>query len=92
MYIFFPQSQELPVHNACALMGMLITVDSRPTRLSEKSIIKLGNIVLSYMIDVALVSVDFVSLLVLIQPRRFNVICMHMCWFLHLWAYNSKWY
>ncbi|KNA13119.1 hypothetical protein SOVF_119600 isoform A [Spinacia oleracea] len=47
-------SQELPVHNACALMGMLITVDSRPTRLSEKSIIKLGNIVLSYMIDVAL--------------------------------------
>ncbi|XP_021771298.1 uncharacterized protein LOC110735415 isoform X1 [Chenopodium quinoa] len=47
-------SQKLPIHNTCALMGMLITVDSRPTRLSEKSIIKLGDIMLSYMIDVAL--------------------------------------
>ncbi|XP_021769630.1 uncharacterized protein LOC110733861 isoform X2 [Chenopodium quinoa] len=47
-------SQKLPIHNTCALMGMLITVDSRPTRLSEESIIKLGDIMLSYMIDVAL--------------------------------------
>lgn len=47
-------SQKLPIANTCALMGMLIFVDSRQTRLSKKSIIKLGDIVLSYMIDVAL--------------------------------------
>lgn len=46
-------SQRLPVENTCALMTMLIAVDTRPTRLSEKSILKLGDIILSYMIDVA---------------------------------------
>ncbi|XP_057526362.1 uncharacterized protein LOC130805595 isoform X1 [Amaranthus tricolor] len=47
-------SQKLPVDNTCALMAMLISVNSSPKRFSEKSIIKLGDIILSYMIDIAL--------------------------------------
>ncbi|XP_048501199.1 uncharacterized protein LOC104892105 isoform X3 [Beta vulgaris subsp. vulgaris] len=47
-------SQKLPTYNTCALMGMLMVVDSKPTRLSEKSLIKLGDVILGYMIDVTL--------------------------------------
>lgn len=43
-----------------------MVVDSKPTRLSEKSLIKLGDVILGYMIDVTLVSVYFVSHLVLV--------------------------
>ena len=58
------QSQKLPVDNTCALMAMLISVNSSPKRFSEKSIIKLGDIILSYMINIALVSVYFASLFI----------------------------
>lgn len=54
------------MENTCALMAMLIAVDTRPTRLSEKSILKFGDIVLSYMIDVAQVIDPFALLMVLI--------------------------
>lgn len=45
---------KLPLENTCALMRMLITVDSTPTRLLEKSIKKLVDVLSNYLIDVAL--------------------------------------
>ncbi|KAM7499953.1 hypothetical protein LguiA_024367 [Lonicera macranthoides] len=39
--------------NMCALLRMLITVDSVPTRLSEQSIINLSNALLGYLLGVA---------------------------------------
>ncbi|CAK9180770.1 unnamed protein product [Ilex paraguariensis] len=40
-----------PVDNICALLRMLITVDSKPTRLSEQSITNLSNFLPGYLID-----------------------------------------
>ncbi|KAA8518460.1 hypothetical protein F0562_015934 [Nyssa sinensis] len=45
-------SHKLPLDNICALLRMLITLDSRPTRLSEQSIINLSNVLPEYLIDV----------------------------------------
>ncbi|XP_043726037.1 testis-expressed protein 10 homolog [Telopea speciosissima] len=43
----------LPLDNKCALLRMLVTLDSKPTRLSEQSIIKLSKSLLEYLIDAA---------------------------------------
>ncbi|XP_074270765.1 uncharacterized protein LOC141594662 [Silene latifolia] len=51
-------SQNLPLENACAMMRVLVALDSKPSKLSEESIVKLGDIVLSYMLNVALLYPD----------------------------------
>ncbi|KAJ4961285.1 hypothetical protein NE237_021195 [Protea cynaroides] len=43
----------LPLYNKCALLRILVILDSRPTRLSEQSIIKLSKSLLEYLIDAA---------------------------------------
>ncbi|XP_076896542.1 uncharacterized protein LOC143549537 [Bidens hawaiensis] len=42
----------LPLENMCALLRMIVTLDSKPTKLSEPSISKLGNTVPRYLICV----------------------------------------
>lgn len=42
-----------PLDNVCALLRMLITLDSKPSRLCEESIFKLSNFLAEYLIDVA---------------------------------------
>lgn len=37
--------------NSCSLLRMLVTVDSKPTRLSEQSIIILGQHLSEYLMD-----------------------------------------
>ncbi|KAG6754021.1 hypothetical protein POTOM_042029 [Populus tomentosa] len=39
--------------NSCAMLRMLIALDSKPTRLSEQSICSLSNVLSAYLIDVA---------------------------------------
>ncbi|KAK6912302.1 hypothetical protein RJ641_024395, partial [Dillenia turbinata] len=46
-------SLKLPVDNTCAMLKVLIKLDSRPTRLSDQSIIKLSSVLAEYLIDVA---------------------------------------
>ncbi|CAK7342019.1 unnamed protein product [Dovyalis caffra] len=51
-------SQELssskpPLDNACAMLRMLIALDSKPTRLSKQSIFSLSNVLSAYLVDVA---------------------------------------
>ncbi|XP_059668653.1 uncharacterized protein LOC132313744 [Cornus florida] len=41
-----------PLDNTCALLRMLVTLDSMPTRLSEQSIINLSSFLPGYLIDV----------------------------------------
>ncbi|XP_058003361.1 uncharacterized protein LOC131169038 isoform X1 [Hevea brasiliensis] len=41
-----------PLDNACAMLRILVRLDSKPTRLSEESIINLSNFIPSYLIDV----------------------------------------
>ncbi|XP_059428250.1 uncharacterized protein LOC132162022 isoform X2 [Corylus avellana] len=41
-----------PLDNACAMLRMLAMLDSKPTRLSEQSVITLSNFLLGYLIDV----------------------------------------
>ncbi|KAE8098634.1 hypothetical protein FH972_016679 [Carpinus fangiana] len=41
-----------PLDNVCAMLRMLAMLDSKPTRLSERSIITLSNFLLGYLIDV----------------------------------------
>ncbi|XP_058003755.1 uncharacterized protein LOC110659077 [Hevea brasiliensis] len=41
-----------PLDNACAMLRILVRLDSKPTRLSEQSIINLSNFIPSYLIDV----------------------------------------
>lgn len=45
-------SGKLPLENVCGLLRMLTTLDSRPTKLSEWSIIKLGDVLPEYLIGV----------------------------------------
>ncbi|WCJ34196.1 ARM repeat superfamily protein [Euphorbia peplus] len=40
------------VDNACAMLRMLVTLDSNPTKLSEQSIIVLSNFLAEYLIDI----------------------------------------
>ncbi|MED6177958.1 hypothetical protein PIB30_103066, partial [Stylosanthes scabra] len=42
-----------PLDNSCSLLRMIVTVDSKPTRLSEQSIIVLGSYLSEYLIDAA---------------------------------------
>ncbi|XP_042501520.1 uncharacterized protein LOC122079264 isoform X2 [Macadamia integrifolia] len=46
-------SLNLPLVNKCALLRMLVVLDSKPTRLSEQSIIKLSKSLSEYLIDAA---------------------------------------
>ncbi|KAF2289641.1 hypothetical protein GH714_037657 [Hevea brasiliensis] len=41
-----------PLDNACAMLRILVRQDSKPTRLSEQSIINLSNFIPGYLIDV----------------------------------------
>ncbi|XVF76107.1 hypothetical protein PTKIN_Ptkin13bG0239200 [Pterospermum kingtungense] len=45
---------EPPLDNACAMLRVLIMLDSKPTRLSEHSIIALSNFLPRYLMEVAL--------------------------------------
>ncbi|KAJ0559011.1 putative pre-rRNA-processing protein Ipi1 [Helianthus annuus] len=49
-------SNKPPLDNTCALLRMIITLDSNPTKLCEQSILKLGSVLTGYMIDVVSVS------------------------------------
>ncbi|KAJ6711391.1 hypothetical protein OIU79_007775 [Salix purpurea] len=42
-----------PLDNSCAMLRILIALDSKPTRLSEQSICTLSNVLSAYLIDVA---------------------------------------
>ncbi|KAJ4827083.1 hypothetical protein Tsubulata_013897 [Turnera subulata] len=46
-------ASNLPIENACALLRMLVELDSSPTKLSEQSIITLSHALSKYLIDVA---------------------------------------
>ncbi|XP_061963933.1 uncharacterized protein LOC133688459 [Populus nigra] len=46
-------SLEPPLDNCCAMLRMLIALDTKPTRLSERSICSLSNVLSAYLIDVA---------------------------------------
>lgn len=56
---FVPQLLKPPLVNRCSLLRMLVTVDVKPTMLSEKSIDILGGCLSEYLIDVVQVSVIF---------------------------------
>ncbi|XVE75869.1 hypothetical protein DITRI_Ditri12bG0126200 [Diplodiscus trichospermus] len=43
---------EPPLDNACAMLRVLVMLDSKPTRLSEQSIIALSNFLPGYLMDV----------------------------------------
>ncbi|XP_022766966.1 uncharacterized protein LOC111311659 isoform X2 [Durio zibethinus] len=45
---------EPPLDNACAMLRVLIVLDSKPTRLSEQSITALSNFLPGYLMDVVL--------------------------------------
>ncbi|CAH1415695.1 unnamed protein product [Lactuca virosa] len=45
-------SNEAGLENTCALLRMITTLDSKPTRLSEESISKLGNLLPGYLLHV----------------------------------------
>ncbi|KAL9247043.1 hypothetical protein vseg_020514 [Gypsophila vaccaria] len=53
-FLFDILSQNLPLENSCALMRILVVLDSKPTKLSEETTVKLGDVVLSYMLNIAL--------------------------------------
>lgn len=55
--LFASQLLKPPLDNACAMLRMLAMLDSKPTRLSEQSIITLSNFLLGYLIDVVRVSI-----------------------------------
>ncbi|XP_027066955.2 uncharacterized protein [Coffea arabica] len=46
-------SLKLPLDNICAFLRVLVTLDTKPTRLSEWSVIKLSNVLCKYLINVA---------------------------------------
>lgn len=45
--------QELPVDNFCALLRVLVSLDSKPTGLSEESVIKLSQVLPRYLLNIA---------------------------------------
>lgn len=45
-------SNKLPMENTCALLRMIMTLDSKPSRLSQDSIWKLGKVLPGYLIHV----------------------------------------
>lgn len=55
--IFVFQLIKPPLDNACAMLRVLVALDSKPTRLSEQSIITLSNFLSGYLIDVVHVSI-----------------------------------
>ncbi|CAN0879364.1 hypothetical protein LINGRAHAP2_LOCUS13000 [Linum grandiflorum] len=45
-------SSKSSLHNACAMLRVLVVLDSQPTKLSEQSILCLGSYLAGYLIDV----------------------------------------
>ncbi|KAI3471747.1 hypothetical protein Pfo_028400 [Paulownia fortunei] len=43
---------EIPMDNKCAFLRLLITLDSKPTRFSDRSIVKISHVLPKYLIDV----------------------------------------
>lgn len=52
----FGQALRLSADNFCGLLRLFISLNSKPTRLSELSVIKLSNILPGYLMDIASVS------------------------------------
>lgn len=65
MVLFMLQSQIPPLDNVCAMLRMLITLDSKATIISQQAFISLGNILPWYLIDI--VHVSFFSFLATIS-------------------------
>nr|XP_043635308.1 uncharacterized protein LOC122606512 [Erigeron canadensis] len=51
-------SNKRPLENTCALLRMILTLDSKPTKLSEQSISRLVNVLPGYLIDVSSLQED----------------------------------
>ncbi|KAK6147312.1 hypothetical protein DH2020_018224 [Rehmannia glutinosa] len=47
---------EIPMDNKCAFLRLLVTLDSKPTRLSDQSIVNISHVLPKYLIDVVSVS------------------------------------
>ncbi|KAK6147658.1 hypothetical protein DH2020_018570 [Rehmannia glutinosa] len=43
---------EIPMDNKCAFLRLLVTLDSKPTRLSDQSIVNISHVLPKYLIDV----------------------------------------
>lgn len=56
---FMLQLLKPPLDNACAMLRMLVTLDSKPTRFSEQGVITLSEYLSGYVVDVAHVSSFF---------------------------------
>lgn len=54
-----PQLLKPSLDNSCSLLRMLVTVDSKPTRLSEQSIMTLGPCLSEYIMDAVQVITDY---------------------------------
>ncbi|KZV15916.1 hypothetical protein F511_29088 [Dorcoceras hygrometricum] len=49
---------EISMDNKCAFLRLLVSLDSKPTRLSEQSITKISNVLPQYLIDISLIFED----------------------------------
>lgn len=58
-FVFMLQSQTLPLDNVCAMLRMLIALDSEETRISEQAFVSLVEILPRYLIDIVHVSFLF---------------------------------
>lgn len=45
-------SNKPPLENTCSLLRTIIALDSKPTKISEQSISKLGNVIPGYLVDI----------------------------------------
>ena len=56
--LLFVTSQSIrpPLDNVCAMLRLLATLDSKPTRLNELNVASLGDLLSVYLIDMARVS------------------------------------
>lgn len=68
------QLLRLPVDNACAMLRVLVMLDSKPTRISEQGIITLSNFLSKYLIDVLHVSLFCSS-----SSSLFDIYFQHVC-------------
>lgn len=84
---FVPQPLKPSLDNSCSLLRMLVTVDSKPTRLSGKSIITLGHQLPEYLMDV--VQVSLLSKILWQANITYFKLCHHLPIFyvpLYLWV------
>lgn len=73
-FVFMLQSQTLPLDNVCAMLRMLIALDSEETRISEQAFVSLVEILPRYLIDIVHVSFLFFIKCTLPAHKR-NKIC-----------------